>query len=844
MRAALNATTLLLAAAIAGVPAVATPLDSQLKKAQALEQQGRLKDARSRYHLAAETFRAANDERNLATALSAAAWISVLLGDYREAIHDAEQVVPLRRALRDDSGLSLDLNTIGLAYENLGNYPAAMDHYRQALNADRAGRNVAGEITRLNNIGNIYYFQGRYTDALESYRSALQLVDASAGQSWNPRERKLTIGNMATLYQRLGLEDQALALYQQVPGRPEGMPASEYAHMLLNEGVLYRHLGDPVKALEVYHTSQALFRTARHADGEIGALRNIGIVKVMDLDDLAGALQAFADALRLSRESANNRNVVQASLYLGEVLRRLHRYKEAIDHLQEALATAQKAGMVEEQWKALYVLGRIAEETGSAQDAIGDYRASISIIESIRAGLRAAALRTDFLAGKRDVYDSLIAFELRQPQPANEELLHWMERSRARTLQDRLASRTALLEPRLSLLQARLPPDVVLVEWWMGNQESIAVWVTAGSSGIVRLGGVDSLRREIAQLLAALQSPSDEWKPASRELGSRLLAGIPLRNHMIVVQDGTLNFPVEVLGIPGSDMLLIEQCDVSYLPSARLIAMPETRSHRWLLPWDKQLVAIGDPPVSSADTLAQEEHWQPLPASADEVLSIARMIPGRAETHLGADARKAYILDHRVQGVPLLHLSTHARIDPEHPGRSRILLASDSPTRADYLFQDEVGSLDLRDVGLVTLSACDTGRGKIVEGEGVQDFSQSFLAAGASATVTSLWKVADEPTASFMKQFYYSLVHGASKAEALRTAKLRFLRSNSALSSPRYWAAFVITGDGWRPTALVFSWSTVLIAVATALTAISLLFWGATALMAERRARRKAPQFA
>jgi len=833
---------LLLALALPWTQAAAK---SPLEEAQALQQQGKLKEARNQFHAAAETFRVSADQRNLAAALSAAADISVSLGEYPEAIRDAQQSVTLRQALHDDAGLAIDFNTIGMANQYLGNYQTAIENYQEALKINRRLGNVVGEVGRLNNIGNIHFFRGRYMDALEVYESALALVNANAGQSWNAWGRKLMIANIAAVYQRIGLDEQALQLYQQISGRPQDMPAAEYAQALLNEGISYRRLGDPVKALELYHLSQAVGRTARNSDGEINALRNIGIVKAMDLNDLPGALQAFAEALRLSRQSSNYRGLVQADLYLGEVLRRLHRFGEATGHLQEAVSTAQTAGLVEEQWKALYSLGRIAEETGlpssSSNAALEDYRQAIALIESVRAGIRLTSLRTDFLADKRDVYDSLIGLELRQGSPSVDELFHWMERSRARTLQDRVAARTPLIEPRLQEIQAHLPRDTVLVEFWMGNHDSMAVWATASASGLVRYSA-NEIRKNAAQLLAAIQKNGDDWKPFSRELGEGILAGIPLRSHMIVVQDGPLNIPFEVLSAPGSDKLLIEQADVSYLPSARLVAMPGPAGKGWLLPWRRQLVAFGDPPVSSTDALAQKEQWQPLPASADEVRAIARIIAGRAETHLGADARKAYLLDHRIDGVSLLHLSTHAVVDQEHPDRSRILLASDSPGNAGYLFQDEVGNLDLKNVDLVTLSACDTARGRMVGGEGIQAFSQSFLAAGASATITSMWKVADEPTAGLMNQFYYSLARGAPKAEALRAAKLRLLRSNSALSSPRYWAAFILTGDGWHPTTRVIPWSAILILLAAILVVISLSLWRLVSVKAAKKEPRKALQ--
>lgn len=736
--------------------------------------------------------------------------------------------------------MSQDFTIIGMAYENLGNYPAALKNYQEALKFDRLFKNAEGEVTRLIDIGNIYSNQGSYVAALENYQAALEIVNANSSQPWKTRALKLTNGNLAALYQRLGLEEQALGLYRQISGKPEEMPVEEYALILLNEGVLYRHLGDPVKALEVYQNAQTMLRKIHHSDGEIRALRNIGIVKTMDLDDLNGALNAFASALELAKQSSNSRGMVETSLYMGEVLRRLHQYDNATRHLDSALAAAQKAGLVEYQWKALYALGQIAEQTGSAQNALEDYRKAIAIIESVRAGIGLTALKTDFLADKRDVYDALISLMLQQSNPSIDELFGWMERSRARTLQDRVAARTLLSEATVRSIQSHLQGDTVLVEFWMGSQEGIAVWITATESGMVRYASVAQLRSNAEKLLATVQKPGDDWRGPSRELGTQLLTGIPRRRHMIVAPDGPVNIPFEVLGIPSKDALLIEHSDVSYLPSARLVAMSETTGRRWLFPWNTELVALGDPPVSSDDALAGEEHWQPLPASAEEVRSIAAIIPGRAQIHLGADARKSYLLDQRLEGVPLLHLSTHALVDPDHPERSRILLASDSAQAPDYLFLQEVNNLDLKNVGLVTVSACDTARGKMVAGEGAQSFSQSFLAAGASATITSMWKVADGPAASFMTQVYYSLGHGAAKAEALRAAKIYFLHSNSTLSSPRYWAAFVLNGDGWNSTTRVISWSFILLAVGAALAILSLIFWRLVATKVEKKALRKA----
>lgn len=821
--------------------ATAAFAQSTLDRASALQKQGKFSEARDLYHQAAAEGRAAGNQAYLAIALGEAGNISIQLGDYSQAIRDVEEAIKLRQALHQDTWMSEDFTTVGLAYYYMGNFPAALENYRQALTFDRLHKDAAGETTRLNNIGNIYYFQGQYITALENYQAALQIVTANSSQPWNASSWKLTIGNIATLYQRLGLDEQALALYQQLSSSPEQMPANEYAQILSNEGVLYRHLGDPVKALETYHSSQMLFRTARHSDGEISVLRNIGIAKAMDLGDLDGALAAFAAALQLSQKSSNSRGMIEANLYMGEVLRRLHQYKDASNHLTAAQNAAQTAGLVEQQWKAFYALGQVAEQTGSGQAAIEDFRKAISIIESVRAGIGISSLRTDFLADRHDVYDSLIAFEAQQPNVSVDELLGWMERSRARSLQDRVVARTPLKEASVALIQSRLPSDAVLVEFWMGSRSSLAVWITAKKSGIARYGEITDIRAAVEQLQETIQNSGNQWKEPSQKLGAIILARIPLQRHLIVVPDSQLNIPFEVLAIPGSQSLVIEQSDVSYLPSARLLAVPGSSSRPRLFPWNREMVALGDPPVYSTDALAESEHWQPLPASAQEVRSIARVIRGRAEIHLGANARKTYLLNHRLDGVPFLHLSTHALVDMERPERSRILLASDSPRTADYLFLQEVNQLNLNNVDLVTVSACDTARGKIVAGEGAQAFSQSFLAAGASATVTSMWRVADEPTANFMRQFYYSLAHGATKAEALQGAKLQFLHSNSALSSPRYWAGFILNGDGWDTTVRVVSWSMVFFVLCAILAVIGLALW-LVAPKAVKRAQRTAPQ--
>jgi tetratricopeptide (TPR) repeat protein len=740
----------------------ATVYASDIDAAIDLQHQGKLEAAHDLLIAAAGSFRASHDRANLVRATGIAADISIALGHYDAAIAEVKEAIEIRIALGDRAKLGDDYNTLGLAYQYKGEYPAALDNYRSALAADRAHADREGEITRLNNIGNIDYFEGRYSDALRRYQDAQERLRGES-DPWTTASRDRTLANLAALYQRLGQEPHALELYRQLGDTSRALPGSEQAQLLMNQGVLYRRLGDPVKALELYRAAQTLFAKDAHRDGEIGALRNIGIALAADFDDLPHALESFTQALELADKSSNVRVTAQVLLYRADVLRRLGRTTESRADLETALTAAKSSGLVEEQWKALY--------------GLGDFRGAIQIIESIRTGLRLPPMRSDFLADKRDVYDALIADRLRDPNVKPEEVFDWMERSRARTLLDRVSVHSKL--PRLSLadVQSRLGPDTTLVEFWLGANQSVVLWATNLRIGLLHF--------------------------SQDLLDGRILDGVPIQKHLIVVGDGKLaSIPFEPLRLAGKGPLLIEQSDVSYLPSAQFLARP---SSHWRVsaPWERQIVAIGDPP----STDAFGERAPPLPASAKEVRDIAALLPGRAELHLRNDANKSVVAE--VRGVPVLHLATHAFADTENPDRSRILFAD------GYLYQEELYDLNLTGVDLVTLSACDTARGTFVRGETVNALGQAFLSAGAASTVTTLWRVDDMLTAEFMRQFYAALARGESKAQALRSAKLRFLHSNATLADPRVWAAFILTGEGLRPIPLAVPWSYVIAALAT-----------------------------
>ena len=811
-------------------PASPSPLDEAVR----LQREGKNRDAQRTLRALLPELRAARDREALARALTALTDASLALGDYEPALQHAGEAFDLHQQLGRRADAAWDLNAAGLANLYLARYDRALESYTRALELDRTANDGDGAATRLNNIGNVHFMRGRYADALRLYEDALRTVDTQLSQSAQPRLRKMSLSNLAALHQRLGADQRALDLYAQLR-TGASMTPSEEAQLLLNQGALLRRLGDPLGAMERYREAQALFARAQHRDGEIGAWRNIGIACALDMGDEARALDAFGRALALARESSNPRGEVQALLYRGETLRRLGRGTEASRDLQASLDGARRVGLVEEQWKALYALGRLVEAEGRGDEARRSYEEALAAIESVRADLQTAALRSEFLADKRDVYDALITRRLSDPSATAAEVFALIERSRARTWQDRLRDGAPPLT--LDAVQPRILPATRLLEYWSGTSASAVVWVSRSSAGIVRQAeGADDLD-VVRRFSDAVSRPGDEWRAASSAAGRILLSGLPDWTgvtHLLVVPDGPLHFvPFEALTAPGDDGVLVDRLEISYLPSAAWLAYrdpPPVR--RWMWPWQRTLLAFGDPPTAPArpEPASATEARPGLSHADDEVRGIAALLPGRAELHLGRAAQKPFLL-RDAPGVPLLHFATHAIADARDPDRSRILLAPTAPgAAADHLFLREVYDLDLHGVQLATVSACATERGKVIRGEGVEGFSRALLAAGAASTVTTLWDVVDHASAELMKQFYFGLAQGRSEAAALREAKRRLLHSSLPWSHPRYWAGYVLNGDGGQRLPRVVPWS----AVAGGPVLVAL-----TAAVAGRRIRRR-----
>jgi CHAT domain-containing protein len=260
-----------------------------------------------------------------------------------------------------------------------------------------------------------------------------------------------------------------------------------------------------------------------------------------------------------------------------------------------------------------------------------------------------------------------------------------------------------------------------------------------------------------------------------------------------------------------SGQYLINSKVLSYATSASVFRF--LRMRRPVPPPSKDMSAMGDVPYrDESHMLLASTSWSHrvvrgfadlfganldnLPATRDEVLTVSKETGSKSTLLLGDQATEAEFKAQPLDQYKVLHLAVHGVTDSDFPDRAALVLGRDPQSKDDGLLQArEIAELHLN-ADLVTLSACDTAKGKLQGEAGMESLEEAFFMAGSRAVVASLWSADDATTGSLMQHFYQHLAEGHDKATSLREAKLDLLRKFGGDAAPFYWAGFILTGEG------------------------------------------------
>ncbi len=190
---------------------------------------------------------------------------------------------------------------------------------------------------------------------------------------------------------------------------------------------------------------------------------------------------------------------------------------------------------------------------------------------------------------------------------------------------------------------------------------------------------------------------------------------------------------------------------------------------------------------------SEAENAATLAGAAKEITAIYRRFSGKLYS-----GEHATVSNFRsvIKHPAILHLAMHSMPDPDNSKYSYLLFDPGSDTTGDgKLYNYEIGISRIRSP-MIVLSACNTGTGTLSRGEGIMSLARGFFLAGASSVVKTYWDVNDEASAAVMTRFYHHLSNGVRKDEAMRLAKLDYLKTQSPVyTNPYYWAAYDVLGN-------------------------------------------------
>lgn len=371
----------------------------------------------------------------------------------------------------------------------------------------------------------------------------------------------------------------------------------------------------------------------------------------------------------------------------------------------------------------------------------------------------------------------------------------------------------------LSKLQQMLQPDELIVEYALASPRSHCLLIGRNEVRSIELPDRDRIEALVDGYLTQVRSKKSA-REAARELYSMLLGSLTQEiqaSRLIVVPDGKLHLlPFDALIDRRGNYVLAHHV-VTYSPSATVLHLLRTQPEGQTT--DVPLLAVGDVPYQDGGNLItasgvrpkaapvgttrglydlKGERLPPLAGTAEEVKAIADIAGAGAIVLMGSKATEAAFRSQPLERIRVLHIAVHGISSSTSPERAALVLARGTKDENDGLLQArEISDMHLS-ADLVTLSACDTGAGRLVGQEGIVNLVRAFFFAGARSVVASLWAADDVFTTSLMKRFYSNLAKGLDNGVALQEAKLKLLEQFGDQAVPFYWAGFTLAGDGSR----------------------------------------------
>ncbi|OKH29033.1 hypothetical protein NIES2101_43485 [Calothrix sp. HK-06] len=771
------------------------------------------------------------DKAGQATTLNNIGLVYSSLGDKQQALKFYYQSLPLTIEVGDKAGQAITLNNIGLVYSSLGDKQQALKFLNQSLPLTIEIRDKAQQATTLSNIGLVYDDLGDKQQALKFYNQSLPLrieVGDKAGQA-------ITLNNIGNVCSDLGDKQQALKFYNQsLPLSIEVGDKAQQATTLSNIGSVYDDLGDKQQALKFYNQSLPLRIEVGDKAGQATILGNMADLERNRgyLEESLKQIQAAIQIIESLRQTYTNKDL--QSTYFSTVQDYYQFYIDLLIELDKKYPN-----------KGYDTIAFNISERSRA-------RSLVDLLTEANASIR-KGVNPKLLASEQLILGKIEALQKQMQQPSipndearleklkqeNENLLN-----QYRELVDKIRTTSpkygAIKYPEpleLKQIQQQLDKDTLLLQYFLGKNHSYLWAVTPDSLYTYELpksSEIEFAAQDFSNTIADTLSVNEPAKARKLIKLSQMILAPALdklgKKRLAIVADGPLQtIPFAALADPTNKIYqpLMVNHEIVNLPSVTAIATQRQRfNNEYVAP--KTLAVLADPVFEASDKRLtgkeptykvpefnlnrsslqralknlKRNGWERLDGTRTEAEQILKLVPSQDAIHAyDFDANYNFVTNPELKQYRFLLFATHGFVDTTNPELSGIVLSQfdkqGKPVEKGYLRLGDIFNLDLG-AELVVLSACETGLGKDIKGEGLVGLTRGLMYAGSKRAVVSLWQVNDEGTSKLMLTFYKAVLTGKLPTVALREAQLQFWQGqDKERQRPYYWAPFTLQGD-WK----------------------------------------------
>jgi CHAT domain-containing protein/tetratricopeptide (TPR) repeat protein len=799
------------------------------------------------YSQALLIFRETKDRKQEAATLGSIGAIYSDIGQQEKELEYYNQALLIFRETKDRKQEAATLGSIGAIYSNIGQPRKALEYYNQALPILREVKDRDGEATTLVGIGRIYNMMGQVQKALENYTESLSIIRETKDRNGEdlPFAHKLNSSlpliQIGAIYSNIGQPRKALEyLNQALPIAKESKIKIVEAVILLLSGENYQSIGQPQKALEYYTQVLSIFKESKLQTVESDVLKKLAVLE-RSRGDLQAALNHIESAIKII-ETIRAEIVIQEfrtsffaskqdyyELYI-DVLMQLHKQQPSKGFDVIALQVSERA-------RARSLLDLLKESKADIRQGVDpklleqekNLQVQFNALEKRRIELYSKTPTKSQITDFEREYDALLS----QSQDLATQI---------RSDSPRYA---ALTQPKpftlVELKQQVLDNNTVLLEYFVGAERSYLWAVTQAGITSYELPKQTELEAATQKFLELVRNPNAklaEITQAGKPLTKILLGPIAKQlgqKRLLIVSNGSLQYlPFAALPDPANAQPLLVNHEIVNLPSASTLATlrQELNGRK---PAAKTVAVFADPVFSATDDRVSnskksltsqnkppQNNLSDRPSSPatpirsvlqdtginfgrlgntrKEAEDILKLLPAHTRTQsFDFAADRANVLNSDLSQYRIIHFATHGVLNTTRPELSSVVLSLVDPQgrpQNGFLRLNDIFNLNLP-AELVVLSACQTGLGQNIRGEGLIGLTRGFMYAGAPRVLVSLWSVNDESTAVLMKDFYQIMLEkNLPPAAALRAAQLEMLQQPN-WQSPYYWAAFTLQGE-WR----------------------------------------------